>query len=110
MESYNIATIIFLVLFIARIFVTCCLSYYRKNGGCARKSSYTENAPGGENGHRRRSSDMFVINLNDHRDGRVEVEPPPYDCLIDEMPPPNYEEAVKLPPLTSVSSSESQTG
>lgn len=109
MESYNIATIIFFVLFVIRIFVTCCISYYRKNGGCRRKNSYTDNALDGDSARRRLSSDIFVINLNDHSDSRIEVEPPSYDSLTEEIPPPNYEEAVKLPPLTSVSSSETES-
>jgi hypothetical protein len=103
MESYNIATIIFLSLLLLRVFVTCFCSNYRANGGCMKKnSSYADTSE--RVGSRHRHSDIFIIDLNDdssNNSHRNEVQPPSYECLNEEMSPPDYEVAVKLPPLAS---------
>lgn len=103
METYNIATIIFISLLVLRIFVTCFCSDYRENGGCMKKNSSHADTTERESS-RRRHSDIFIIDLNvdgSNDSHRIEVQPPSYECLIEEMPPPDYEEAVKLPPLVS---------
>jgi hypothetical protein len=103
MESYNIATIIFVSLLILRILVTCFYSSYRENGGCMKKNSSYANTSERESS-RRGNSDIFVIDLSvdSSNDGRrIEAQPPSYECLNEEMPPPDYDDAVKLPPLAS---------
>lgn len=99
MESYNIATIIFLSLFAFRIFFTCFWSHYRKNGCCVKKnSSYRD--PSDEEITHRRGSEVFTINLNyESSDCRIDAQPPSYECLDEEVSPPDYDEAVQLPPL-----------
>ena len=103
MESYNIATTIFISLLLLRVFVTCFCANYRENGGCMKKnSSYADNSE--RESSRRRNSDIFTIDLNVDSFNdihRIEAQPPSYEYLNEEMPPPDYEEAVKLPPVPS---------
>lgn len=79
--------------------MTCFWSHYLKNGGCIKKnSSYSDTS--GEEIAQRRDSDVFIIDLNsDGSDCRNDIQPPLYECLVEESSPPDYDVAVKLPQL-----------
>jgi hypothetical protein len=98
MEVYLAATIVFLILFLLRIFVSCCLPYIRENG-CPIIKSDTSVSDDESTGRRHRNG-VFVIDV-DGISNRTEVELPSYEHLEDELPPPAYEDAVKLPPFAN---------
>ena len=99
MEVYLTATIVFLILFFLRIFVSCCLPYIRENGCPIIKSdtSVSDDESSSTRG-RRHPNGVFVIDV-DGISNRTEVELPSYEQY--ELPPPAYEDAVKLPPFAS---------
>lgn len=105
---YPAVAILFFIVLIVRIIVSCWLPHHRDNNSCRRKRftrrQQQPNANREERRRRRRNSDVFVIDLNDNdRERRIE-HPPSYELVIEDIPPPIYDEAVQLPPLVMTTS------
>lgn len=95
MEIYVTATIIFLIIFILRIALSCWMSHRRGERPCPCGKPPMSNAADSDDEGVRRSADrVYVIEC-------LDVEPPSYENLMadDQLPPPAYEDAVKMPPI-----------
>lgn len=106
---YVVTSLIFLALFILRIFFTCFWSFYRKNGGCVTKTNEDTLSEEMNNRMARDSSDIFVVHSSvdcNNTNSFSEIELPSYECLMDEAPPPNYEEALNLSSDATVSKAD----
>lgn len=98
MEIYTVATIIFLLLLIGRIFSSCCIAYYNQTGGCSKKSVSDDEVSSPR-------ASIFVIEVEPQR-FNDDLDLPSYEYLMEEAAPPAYDEAIKLPPVFTVISKE----
>lgn len=107
-DVYFSGVAILLLVIILRISMRLCSHYCQKTDGCKSKNSRRSQqaAANRERSNRQRSQndEIFVIDLSDNGRELIEIEPPPYDNVIED--PPIYEEAIRLPPLESISENQ----